>query len=385
MDGLEIAEDMRSADMGVIRRGDSRNWYVQFQFQGQTFIRSARSSDKRVAEQLEREWRRELHTRAYLGKRERITIADAISTFCQTKTGTPNHRNLMIQSTHLVRLFRTARHLDTVTSDDIERLKRDRESEGVGPASVRHLMNLLRASWKHAKRLGYQVGDLDFPRIRTVKHRLRYLTADEERRLLAELGPEREIKGLATYSERHPTLIQSMWDAYDLVILLLDTGARYSEIAGLEWRQIDLEAKTLHLWRPKVQNESVLYLTDRAHAVFTRRSQHTAATGFVFLNRKGGRRGYASQAIRKAIGRAGLVDVTIHTLRHTHATRLVQNGLSIYEVKEVLGHADVKTTMRYAHLEQQAVLARARDVIDRVNAAIADPRNDLTVLQGPRS
>jgi site-specific recombinase XerD len=47
----------------------------------------------------------------------------------------------------------------------------------------------------------------------------------------------------------------------------------------------------------------------------------------------------------------------------------VQNGLSVYEIKEVLGHADVKTTMRYAHLEQQAVLARARDVIDRVNAS----------------
>lgn len=59
--------------------------------------------------------------------------------------------------------------------------------------------------------------------------------------------------------------------------------------------------------------------------------------------------------------------MTIHTLRHTHATRLVQNGLSVYEVKEVLGHADVKTTMRYAHLEQQAVLARARDVINDLN------------------
>ena len=353
--------------MSVLRRGNSRFWYIQFQFQGQTFIRSSKTTDKKVAEQLEREWRRELHARAYLGKRERITVADAVAMFCRTKAGTPNHRNLTIQSAHLSRLFRPTRYLDTVTSDDTERLKRDREGEGAGPASVRHLMNLLRASWKHAKRLGYQVADLDFPRIKTVKHRLRYLNADEERRLLVELDPQRKIIGLAPYSERHPALVQAMWDAYDLVVLLLDTGARYSEIAGLEWRQVDLEGRTLQLWRPKVQNESVLYLTDRAHAVFKRRSQSTAAKGFVFLNRKGGRRGYASQAIRKAIVRAGLVDVTIHTLRHTHATRLVQNGMSIYEVKEVLGHADVKTTMRYAHLEQRLVLARARDVIDQLN------------------
>ncbi|WP_132011044.1 tyrosine-type recombinase/integrase [Camelimonas lactis] len=53
--------------------------------------------------------------------------------------------------------------------------------------------------------------------------------------------------------------------------------------------------------------------------------------------------------------------------RHTHATRLIQNGLSVYEVREVLGHADIKTTMRYAHLEKATVLKKARDVIERLN------------------
>jgi integrase len=200
---------------------------------------------------------------------------------------------------------------------------------------------------------------------------LRYLTAEEERRLLFELDPRRDVKGLGPYAKRHPQLVQAMWDASDLVVLLLDTGARYSEIAGLEWRQIDLQAKTLHLWRPKVQNESVLYLTDRAFETLSRRAAGHHDRQYLFLNRKGGKRGYASQAIRKAISRACLEGVTIHTLRHTHATRLVQNGMSVYEIKDVLGHADVKTTMRYAHLEQQAVLARARDVIDRVNASVA--------------
>lgn len=357
--------------MSVLRRGNSRYWYVQFQFQGRTFIRSAKTTDKRVAEQLEREWRRELHARAFLGKRERVTIADAVAAFCRTKAGTPNHRNLSIQSRHLDRLFRTARYLDAATSEDIERLKRDREYEGAGPASVRHLMNLLRGSWNHAKRLGYQVSEVEFPAIRIPKHRLRYLTTDEERQLLAELDPRRDVKGLAPYAERHPVLVQAMWDAFDLVVLLLDTGARYSEIAGVEWRQVDLQAKTLHLWRPKVQNESVLYLTDRAFETLSRRAESRAERQNVFLNRKGGKRGYASQAIRKAITRAGLEGVTIHTLRHTHATRLVQNGLSVYEIKEVLGHADVKTTMRYAHLEQQSVLLRARNVIDTLNQLAA--------------
>lgn len=86
--------------------------------------------------------------------------------------------------------------------------------------------------------------------------------------------------------------------------------------------------------------------------------------------RKGLRTG-DTVSIRKAFQRAGLNDCTIHTSRHTHASRLIQNGINIYEVKEILGHADIKTTMRYAHLEQKNVTSRARDVIDRLNQEIA--------------
>ena len=72
-------------------------------------------------------------------------------------------------------------------------------------------------------------------------------------------------------------------------------------------------------------------------------------------------------AIRKALRASGLHDCTIHTLRHTHASRLIQNGLNLYEVRDVLGHADIKTTMRYAHLERRQVTSKARDVINRLN------------------
>jgi site-specific recombinase XerD len=46
---------------------------------------------------------------------------------------------------------------------------------------------------------------------------------------------------------------------------------------------------------------------------------------------------------------------------------LIQNGLNIYEVKEILGHADIKTTMRYAHIEQRTVSFKAREVINNLN------------------
>jgi len=177
------------------------------------------------------------------------------------------------------------------------------------------------------------------------------------------------VKGLAPYADRHQSLQNAMWDAYDLAIVLLDTGARYSEITNLEWKHVSIDDRTINLWRPKVQNESVLFMTDRVYDVLNRRHAGRNQRPHVFQNKNGDRRGYAGQSIRKALKRAGLVGFTIHTLRHTHATRLVQNGVSIYEVKEVLGHTDIKTTMRYAHLESQHVHSKARDVINRLNTA----------------
>jgi hypothetical protein len=111
-------------------------------------------------------------------------------------------------------------------------------------------------------------------------------------------------------------------------------------------------------WRPKVRNESIIHMTARVYSVLSRKSP-VCSGDYVFRDKAGGPRGYAAVSMRKALNRAGLTDCTIHTLRHTHATRPIQNGLSVYEVQSVLGHTDIKTTLRYADLEQARVTARA--------------------------
>ena len=357
--------------MSILKRGNSKNWYIQFQLNGKTYIRSSRTTDKKVAEQFERDWRRQLHAQQFLGSREQITIRDAISQFCDSKKGTPNHVNLSIHARYVNKVFRTNRKMSDVTFEDLEWLKHRRFEDGYSPATLKHTFSLLRGAWKHAKRRGYQVADLEFPKVRLPKSRLRFLSVEEEQKLLTELDPNRETFGLKSLEERTELLKRQLQDNLDLVILLLDTGARYSEIAGLQWTSVNLSDRTIHLWRPKVQNESVLYMTDRVYRVLRRR-HHENQSRYLFTNSKGGKRGYSTVSIRRAFRRAGLSDCTIHTLRHTHASRLIQNGINIYEVKEILGHADIKTTMRYAHLEQKSVTSRARDVIDRLNMKILD-------------
>ena len=59
---------------------------------------------------------------------------------------------------------------------------------------------------------------------------------------------------------------------------------------------------------------------------------------------------------------AGLADVRLHDLRHSHASFLVNSGRTLYEVQHILGHTQVKTTQRYAHLSHETLLAATNSV-----------------------
>jgi integrase len=75
--------------------------------------------------------------------------------------------------------------------------------------------------------------------------------------------------------------------------------------------------------------------------------------------------------------RAGLLDVRLHDLRHSYASFLVNQGISLYVVQGLLGHAHARTTQRYAHLAHETLLhaaERVGDVIDNANARISSAR-----------
>jgi len=291
-----------------------------------------------------------------------------VTRYVDSKFGSANHSNLVSTRRTILRLINGSLPLNAVTSAVLESFVQRRMSEGCKAQTIKHGLNCIVAAIRKARKDGYEVAEIDPPVVKVPNRMVRYLSMEEERRLLAELDPRRLVKGLPSLENRRPSIRRQMQDNLDLVVILIDTGARYSEIANILWKQIDLTTRSISLWRPKVQNESVIFMTDRVAAILERR-RGVAEGNFVFSNGNGKARGYSAIAIRKAFRRAGLHDCTIHTLRHTHATRLIQNGLNVYEVKTVLGHSDIKTTMRYAHLEQAGVTQRARDVIERLNAS----------------
>ena len=357
--------------MPLVKRPNSKFWYIQFQLNHRTFVRSSRTTDRKAAEQIEVRLRARAHAELYLGQRRSITLGDALDRFVRSKAGTPNHANLLLgHQRTILALLGGGRLLDEISTADPEDFKRQRLARGVHVQTIKHGLTVIAGVLHAAKRSGYRTPEAEMPSLSLPKSRTRYLSTEEEHRLLRELDPMREARGLPPHERRSTALKAMMQDALDLVVILLDTGARYGEITGLQWTQIDLPHRSIRLWRSKVQNESILFMTDRVFDVLARRSRATNAE-FVFTNRAGGQRSHSAGSIWKALIRAGLSDCTIHTLRHTHATRLIQNGMNIYEIKHVLGHSDIKTTMRYAHLESTDVSGRARDVMNRVNSVSA--------------
>lgn len=353
--------------MSLVKRPNSKFWYVQFQLKHQTVIRSTRTTDRRVAERVAAKIRAETHEEIIEGRKKPLTIEQALKRYLDSRVGMANHRNLLGHRDAILSIINGSLPLTAITSTVVEDFVRKRVLSGRKPQTVKHSVNCLFAALKAARKAGYACADPERPAIKVSNKMVRYLSRSEEDRLLNALDPDREANGVPLRADRKPERQRWMQDNYDLIVLLLDTGARYSEIANIRWSQIDQPSRSINLWRSKVQNESVIFMTDRVAAIFERRASGQIGE-HVFTNKAGKARGYSALAIRKALRRAGLHDCTIHTLRHTHATRLIQNGLNVYEVKAVLGHSDIKTTMRYAHLEQAAVTQKARDVINRLNA-----------------
>jgi integrase len=182
--------------------------------------------------------------------------------------------------------------------------------------------------------------DINWPTkdLKTKRGRLRFLTKEEELTLLAELDPNRGGRGLAPVKERQPSQLCQMQDNYDFVIALLDTGMRYDEMAKLPWSAVDIGTGIIRMYRTKVDLADNFRMTDRLTEVMERRfSNRRPRARYVFESPNGGPRGYTAHGIKKVIDRAGLNDahivkdkggkVTIHTLRHTFASRLVQAGV----------------------------------------------------------
>jgi integrase len=143
----------------------------------------------------------------------------------------------------------------------------------------------------------------------------------------------------------------------EIVVFAVLTGLRRSEIVNLKWSKVDLQRGILMVesegnFKTKQGRRRVVPLNQSAKDLLNAMHERNAE-GYVF--RFEGAKiepGLLSHKFKDCLRRTNLdkKELHFHSLRHTFASWLVQNSVSIYAVKELLGHTDVKTTQIYSHL-----------------------------------
>lgn len=166
------------------------------------------------------------------------------------------------------------------------------------------------------------------------------------------------------HSPKLPVVVDP--SALDAIRLLILTGARLREILHLRWEHVDLQRALLALPDSKSGQKTII-LPAPALEVLSRQPKRGA---WVFPGKSGDkpRQGLARvwTAIREA---AGLPNVRLHDLRHSFAATAVSGGTSLRVIGELLGHADSRTTERYAGVADSAA-RRAAEAVGSTLAAI---------------
>jgi integrase len=246
------------------------------------------------------------------------------------------------------------KRFDDIGEIDMQRIKAAMLKAGRAPASIKYAFSVVSQVWTLASGSGY-VATPSPTRSKNVRppkfdnKRMRHLNPDEANLLLAGL------------KSRSP-------QSYDMALLSLYAGMRFGEIASLTWHDIDFERGIITIRNPKNKKNRVAYLNSHIREVLEPRASQDGK-GLIFKDINGERVGRISNVYRRVaddLFNKGVTDhlqrVGFHTLRHTFASWLVEDGQNLYAVKELMGHSDFKMTQRYSHLAPEGLREVAKSL-----------------------
>ena len=237
--------------------------------------------------------------------------------------------------------------LDEIRPDFILAVTNKMRGEEYAPGSIARVIIILRyifnlaVKWKVVPPGTNPASGIPVP---PDVQRSRYLGKEEAARLLASIrADENRI-------------------AANAILLLFLTGARRNEVTQAEWSYVDWQRGTLFV--PKSKNGQPRYIQLNSAAIeLLKSAARTDGNPYIFPAPTTGRPMpnlfFPWDRIRQ---RAGLNDLRLHDLRHSFASFLVNNGKELYDVQNLLGHTNLRSTQRYSHLSPER-LGQAAEVI----------------------
>lgn len=308
-------------------------WYCDFVFRGVRY-RNPLGTNKALAIEKVIQWKKDLHNTKY-APTEFNSFVNRYFDWASTNKNIKTIARDKLAFKYL-KEFKTIKDLKDLSPLVLDEFKSWLIKQGKKNHNVNRLIQSIKTAihraedWELIEKRSYSI----VKKMKVPKGRILFYTPEEVKKLL-----------------------QFVPDNWKVVVLLGSrAGLRRGEIANLQWKDIDFDKNILTIqskenWHPKTYEcrdipIDTMLLKELKNIYSGDKDDYVAKTEqnkvFTLMG--------ISAGFRKIIKRSEIKKGSLHTLRHTFASHLVQNGVDLYTVSKLLGHSSIKTTEIYAHL-----------------------------------
>lgn len=331
--------------MGIFKKG--KNWYIDYYFKGHR-KRKKIGPSRKLALQVLKDVQIKIVKGEYLGiyEEKKISFSKYAQQYLEysrvNKAFSTYNRHDRISIARLESHFKD-KYVYEITPQMIEKYKAKR-LETVSPASVNRELATLKNMFTMAIKWDF-VNTNPAKEVRLLKEppgRLRYLKSEE-------------AKALLTVCAGH---------IRPIVVTALNTGMRKGELLKLKWADVDLNNRKITVINAKNNESRVIPINKTLYQELFSLSERSTGD-YVFSDKNDRPYGDVKKSFLTALKSAKIEDFRFHDLRHTFGSYLVMQGVDVKTVQQVMGHKDIRMTMRYAHLSPRYV-QKAVEKLDNI-------------------
>jgi integrase len=329
--------------MGIYKPKNCKVYWLRKSINSIKYRKSAETTSKMRAQVAYEEWVSELKEQIRTGRpvittvkeepKKSYSFSELADKYLEYTAGRLKGHDRNITNVNTLNKYFGAKCLMDISIGDVELFQSEKIKSDKAVSYINKLTAVLKRMF--AKAYDWDLIDRDgLERIRKVKQlkgenkRLRYLSEEESERLIDNC--DIHLK--------------------PIVVTALNTGMRRGEILGLTWDRVDLKNRIILLDKTKNGERREIPMNDTLYNELAGLIR-SIKTDYVFYNPQT-LKAYdnVKKSFASALRKSHILDFRFHDLRHTFASRLVMAGIDLTTVKELLGHKDIKMTLRYSHL-----------------------------------
>lgn len=339
--------------MGLYRRKDSQFYWMSYRINGRRMFESTGTKNKKLAEKICSKVSTEIFEGKWFDKKVSgsITLNELIDRYIReispNLAPTTHCRNAQISKN--LKSFFGQYLLKDISTSLVSQYKAEMQEKDYSKGTILKELGLLRRMFNIA------IHEWELCKENPISKVLKTLGNGDNKRVRYLSTEERYKLELALPSWLRP-----------IVTVASHTGLRRGNILELTWQNVDLTRKTIVVNKTKNNEPIGIPLTETIVKTLSElsRIKHLFSP-LVFCDREGVPYSpyKVSVAFKRACKKAGIENFRFHDLRHDFASKLVQAGTDIYKVKALLGHKDLRMTVRYSHLRPEN-LRDAVNVLD---------------------